>query len=591
MRKLAAAALLCLLPAMPVAHDTAPLAPKGDREALQQRLHKAATTDTDSVKDALQDYADCHDLRAEHAFKSLLPKLAGRVAGTTEEHGRTDDFLKVGLRLHDDGYTGLAEPLLRLGVDGMVRENRTFSEWGTFDRALTKPDAQFMRAARKLGWRDYERPEIMDEYLRYELPAAVAYEAYFNSLHKGHRGCNLFPPAEYERVRELESAANAEGKAFWRLHEADGYAKDARAAWLRFRHAHDTRQYSSVRWNRARNQRAFCQHAMRREGEAFEQVWTYMYAKPFVVYVELPPGRGLVEPELARLREKLSLLAELYTWFHKEFLYPLKLTRQLPQGFGAAADEEAWPLELVAFRNIATLGVFMEETFGRPDDTPAAYVLGSSTLALSAETPPELTREEADTRLAEAGVKMLLDHYVTNPLRGEDWHPRYSSLLVAEGLPLWTIARLQSGGFGGLNKAQLDVYSRADAKRIALNRLIFNAELPLPKLPNMVEPPPRPEDPPESKLWARSSERDDFRATAALYVYFFESTAYREKWRAWLKREFAGKNASSYLPRERSLTRARTVEAFAKVFELETEEDWSRIDSEFAAFVAAIGDD
>jgi hypothetical protein len=312
----------------------------------------------------------------------------------------------------------------------------------------------FADISRRAGWKPYQMPAEMDEWLRLELDGTAEYRNLYHSREVSrYSEAGVMPPEVVNELRRLEGVVAANARELERRQANDGFAINAREAFLRFRNAN-----SGGRVDRSRGQRVFSPVAMGRETETFDDIWASTYARPFVVYVERPQGTELSDAELqGELATLEALLGQLWAWFDDHFVGPMGLERVLPMGpggrgrdgsmydtAGQRAEAEGWPLEIVIVRDESNLRDIIESESGTPPPGIRAY-FSSVQARVVAQYGASDDADEGfhDTVLIHEVFHLLSDHYAANPI---DWqrvtrevphrlpHPRYPNLLVQEGI-------------------------------------------------------------------------------------------------------------------------------------------------------------
>lgn len=509
---------------------------------------------------------------------------------------------QIALLLDNDGYAQ-AKNLLNTAANAMQRAGKATRKEKRGDRTVIVADKSFEEIARRIGWGDYTRPGEIDDYLRLEIEGAREYSQYYLSLDQVYTDTRLFPPDILAELRKREKVALENGKAFMALHDKDKFAINAREQWLRFKLAND----SKARWNRVKRQRSFSPAAMRRESENFDQIWTYTYWKPFIVYVEKPPGReGLSEEFKEALDSKSALLAGLYEWFEINFIKPFHLKRVKPIGYEETAEREGWPLSVVVLKDSHTFEQYCEDEMGQPMPGARAFYSPVNEIVITYDdrnTDPDRLWFNESVLIHEC-FHLLSDYYAVNPIdytrldikNGErPTRPRYSNILVQEGITDAVSGFIREGQgkdakykFLELNHLRLRHW-QSQYKGIG-NRNIYRIQdllgatsypeamyTGLDRLQELKIPVRDPNSTAQQLLGL-------YYATACQMNFFFHhykeggKPVYRDKWWDYLGKDYKG---------EIVLTRydkSVGTDVFKKVFGIKSDADWETINKQFEEF-------
>lgn len=272
----------------------------------------------------------------------------------------------------------------------------------------------------------------------------------------------FFTEAQIKEIKVLEDALSKAGQDLRAQDKKDGFAIQARKAFIRFRSANqDNNKYAD-----------FAPSVLGREGEKFDEVWDYTYWKPFIVYVEKAPGRTAAELR-KDFATKANLLSRLAEWFKKNLKEKFDLKRVLPLDgdtvirdgplagkkfatAGELAEAEGWPLEVNVLKDGQTFQLFLEAKMGGA--IPGARAFYSNTLkhVVTWDDPRAVENDDQawfnESVLIHECFHMLSDHYAAKPIpwdfkkerdsegvRRKVFFPkeeraRYYNLLIQEGL-------------------------------------------------------------------------------------------------------------------------------------------------------------
>ncbi len=512
---------------------------------------------------------------------------------------------QVALMLDNDGYS-FANNLLRKAATAMQREGIAVKRQKDGQRQIVVPNKTFEDVVKRLGWVAYSRPAKMDDYLLHETEGSEEYNKYYVALDPVYADVKLFPPDVVAELKKLEKLAIEKGDEFFAGHEKDGFARNARRAWIRFKQANDTKGSTTLKWNRAKQQRSFCQLAMRRDNEAFDKVWTYTYWKPFMVYVEKPPGTEGISADFEEsLASKSALLQHLYDWFSVNFVTRYSLQRVKPMGQGETAEKEGWPLSVIVLKDSQTFEQYCEDEIGQPMPGARAFYSPRNEIVITYDDRNDANPDTAwfnESVLIHETFHLLSDHYGANPI---DWkrlgkgegpdRPSYSSILVQEGITDSVSGFVRSGGKGRdakyeflqLNHLRLQSWQRNYESMS--NRNIFRLQdllkcgsysalvyLGCDRLRELGIPVP-----PGAEGRFQGPLMGLYYATACQMSYFFQyykegsKYPYRDAWWEFLGKDYKG---------EIKLTSYDTtpgVNAFKQVFGIKTDADWDAINKKF----------
>jgi hypothetical protein len=559
--------------------------------------HREAHEDNAALPHAtvLELYKEAAKHKEAQGFAGMLDDWAKVLAGKAETE-REDELADAAILLHDDGYTDLAEPLLEkawralLDANKAVRRVTEKREDGT-ERFVRIASAKFKEVVKRLGWLGYTYPADMDDCVRYDVDGALAYTRLYADIEPVFHDVGLYPPESVDALNAAHAVAAAAFKALVDQHKKDGFALSARAAWLRFKNSQD----SMARFDRSKGRRSFSPRAMGRETESFDSIWTYSYARPFMLFVEKPVGKDAISPEHTRaLEARAALLAGVYAYFHAEFIAPYELKRVKPQHYEQRAEEEGWPLEVVVMRDKAAFDDYaaeLEESRG-VDFLYLPIENRVVTYHHLPENDPDMANENL-SRLAGQAFALLIDHYAAGPhvdFESALVRPRFSSLLVQHGLPA-ALGGLRPEGRGHAfvqaQPAVAGIFKHAhetlgNVQLLRLRDLIecrHYGQVVAKALQRAGETNTK-----ANPRWIQATATAIYEAAATSAVYFFEQFEkdgkhpYRAKWRAFLKAELKGEHALTGWSDDAG------VKAFKKAFGIEADTDWDTMEAEFLEF-------
>jgi hypothetical protein len=420
------------------------------------------------------------------------------------------------------------------------------------------------------------------------------------------------PQSEIDRIKVAEKKVEDSIAAFEEeIKRSDGFARQARAAFIRFKTANDNK----AKVNRAQGKRSFSPTAMEREDDPFDTIWTYTYWAPFVVYVEKPKGRDSISPEFKEtLESKAALLKHLVDYFKANFIDKYGLKRVKPEHVAAQAEEEGWPLQIVVFKDGKTFNQFVSDTSGQPIAGARALYSPLDERVLTYDDTDDKSSDTTwfnESVLIHETFHMLSDHYAQDPRFTRESllaSPRYSSILVQEGLTDFVAGFSRGGGEGHsatYEFMQVNHLRLRDMKffhqRFTKNQFLYRIQdmvdcrhygqcigkgidrwrelkLAMPANPRAVG----------SFAFLQSNCLGQYYATAALAAYFFHyyeeggAHPYRAKW--W---DFVGKDYKDEIKMDSQVTQIG-VEAFKQTFGISTDADWDAIQKKFEKFTETL---
>jgi hypothetical protein len=429
----------------------------------------------------------------KNQFANLLAKRMG------ESGAGKADVREVALLLYNDGYQDIARPLLDKARTMMTSKDRYRSEEYTSvgengeptKRTREVPRDEYKSLCELLGFVEYKWPEDeFSDYYRWEIPQWTTWEKKRQEISMAVGGDMFFTKTQYDEIKVLEDALIKAGKELRDQDKADGFAIAAREAFIRFKQK-----------NADTNKRAmFSPKMLQRDGEKFEEVWGYTYWKPFIVYVEIAPGRD-VDDLKKSFATKANLLMQEEKWFRKHIVEAFGLKRVLPfegplkshlpglvgkkfETPGELAEAEGWPLEINVLKDGQTFQQFLQDQMG--GGIPGARAFYSNPLK-HVVTWDDPAASEGDDQawfnecvLIHECFHMLTDHYAANPvewkweysgekdpngLRKRDWKPiqnkaRLFNVFVQEGLTD-SVAGFEKEGDGANAKYSFLMHNRA----------------------------------------------------------------------------------------------------------------------------------
>ncbi|MCA8936070.1 MAG: hypothetical protein KDB68_07675 [Planctomycetes bacterium] len=580
------------------AGEPSPAETQEGEPTLLGTLQLAAQQPTDDVQQGFEDYRLCVEQIPAEGFEELRPLLARRLAAAAQDHGTADEIADAGILLHDDGFQDIAHPLL------VLAETKLEAVFPTLTRVADGPDAsqrrgppqihkKYVEVVKRLGWQEWHEPAELNDWQLYEVEGWQAYRDYvWDSVPQKCRDVGLYPPATIRELDKLLEVIRGNWTKLKNEDHAAGFALKARAAWLRFKQSQDSR--GKVMRNRGK--RSFSPKAMGREAQAFTDIWTYQYSRPFIVYIEKPFDAELNQ---AHLNDALGMLADLYDWFIDQFVDEMDLKRVRPQFHAELAEQEAWPIEIVLFASREQFDRFVEESTGSelPGMT-ATYAPGDERVVACL---PQGDEDMAwyQSRIAKAAFQLLSDFYAPDPTFDEDEQmrrPRWSSLLVQEGLAECVASYAKTGQWPNTEHEFMALSPYRVASYVKTVELLEGR--PLFRIRDLLEVRSygqanqiafkRAQELKVDAMWASQNGIGMFFPAACMACYFFHhyqrdnEYVYRDIWWGFLHAEYNGKHKLT------SFSDAAGIEGFKAAFGITSDSDWADLQREFEAFVEGL---
>jgi hypothetical protein len=585
--------------------------PEPERPALEElraALDGAAELDADEM---LRHYETVSRHADDPDYRALQTAWAERLARRAETAGDVEGFAELAIRFDDDDVEG-AQRYADEAAHLLVSEDLAVRTRRVDGRMLAEVSELFRDVSRRAGWLPYEYPSALEEWIRLEVEGAEEFRAYYMGREVSrYHAAGVYPPRIVQELQRLEALIQERGEEVARQQAEDGFAIQAREAFLRFRNAN-----RGGRVDLERGQRVFSPVALNRESESFDDIWTYAWARPFVVYIESSQDD---EQDTAALT---AMLGQLWQWFHEHFVLAMGLERVLPIGpggmgrdgtmydtAGQRAEAEGWPLEIILLRDEKTLHKLIEAESGGAPPPPgvrAFYsVLQGRVIALATPADSELEWFSESVLIHEA-FHLMSDHYAAGPI---DWQqimlqstpriprPRFPNLLVQEGITDAVAGHTREGTgkearYEFLQRHPLRLRSWHAMYASFEDRNLFRIQdlLEVMRHPDLIDVGARRfmdvgivETGAHAQVVAQQNHGmllALYYATACKAAWFFhhyDDGKYREQWWEYLRMAYTGEiDVSGWNPEP-------GVRAFAKVFELNSDEDWQRLNDEFTA--------
>lgn len=577
-----------------------------DELLLEDMRSKYNNVDALDVNQVLFYYKEARARADKPDFKGMQDQFATYLVKKAPTDAGPEQIADIALMLDDDKNP--SAPLLlekaKSALEGAKKATRKIQKKqpdGSLRNSL-EPEPKYKDILIRLGWEHYKYPQEMNLAGEYEIEGAQEYSSYFNfDVPDVYREVEMFPPEVVSKLKEMESAVLERWNALLARDKADGFALMARKAWLRFKLSQDSR----AKVNREKGQRSFSPTAMGRDTEDFENIWTYTYHRPFMVYVEKEVGQDkLDERFLESLESKSSLLRHLYDWFEENLINKFNLQRVKPQHNAEQAQREGWPMEIVVLKDKATFEKFVLDVMGTPMPGARAYY---SPLDERVMTYDDTTDMSADTQWFNESVlihetfHLLSDHYAANPMFSRDQmqaRPRYANILVQEGLTD-SVSGFVREGEGKEAKYQLMTLNHLrlnDFKTIY--QILGNKELF--RIRDTIEcrnytqvvykaiDRAREEKFKVNMAWLQNVAMGAYYAAACQMSYFFQNYKeggkypYREMWWEYIGLDYQGKiNLTSHADN-------RGIAKFKEVFDIDNDSDWDEIEKKFIEYTLSL---
>ena len=539
-------------------------------------------------------------------FKSMQSQFSNYVISKAESDAPPARFAEIALMFDDAGHPS-AEMLLQKAMTAMERagiaikeQNKTLPDGSV--RKTQVADAKFKDIVTRLGWKDYEYPEEMNLAIEYGVEGAQEYSAYYNyDVPQVYRDVKLFPPELVEKLKEMEEVALGRWSDLVAKNDADGFAFQARKAWIRFKQSQD----SKAKVDREKGKRSFSPIAMERESEDFDNIWTYTYHRPFMVYVEkeLGQGQGQLDPRFVEsLESKSALLRYLYDWFRDNLIDKFNLQRVKPQYNAAQAELEGWPMEIVVLKDRATFEKYAEDVRGRPMPGARAFYSPLDERVMTYDDTADMSEDTQwfnESVLIHETFHQLSDHYAANPhftFEQIQERPRYANVLIQEGLTDSVSGFVREGSgksasykFLTLNHLRLDEFK--SIYELLDDRVLFRirdtilcrhygqceAVAGQRALELKINP-----------AWAMGNALGIYYPTVCQIGYFFQhykeggEYVYRDKWWEYIALDYTGKiNLTSYADN-------RAIAKFKEVFDINSDSDWDALEKTFLDYTLGL---
>lgn len=584
-----------------------------DREAQlkEQALKELQTKYNNNAALTLDQIRHYYEMAKEKAredsdFRSNRDQWADLLVRRAESEASPEEMAEVALEMDSLGHVG-ARSLLKKACDAMANSGKATSSVTTRTadgdlRREQKANPLFKQVAEKLGWKEYQRPPMMDEYSLYDVDGASEYDQYFNfDIEQVYRDIGMFPPELIGTLEEMEQRAKAAYDELKARNDRDEFAFQARRAWIRFKDANAR----GGKVDRVKNQRPFSPTAMEREDEDFDNIWTYTYWKPFIVFIEKPIGQDDLDDDFVRsLESKAALLRSLSSWFRENLIDEFNLQRQKPQYNAKQAEEEGWPLEVVVLKDSYTFETFVADVNdGRRIPGARAFYSPPNERVMTWDDTENLDEETQwfnESVLIHEAFHMLSDFYAADPMFDTAemrQRPRYVNILVQEGLTdsVAGFTRQGEGGsatykflelnhlrlrsFQGLYKQlgertifrikdMLECRSYGQCAQVAFRRALEMGGL----NPNAVV----------------QSATGIFYPTACTCSYFFHhykeggKYVYRDKWWDYIRSDYTGETTLA------SFADSRGINKFKEIFEIRSDADFEELNQKWLDYTLSL---
>lgn len=588
--------------------DPAKAARDSELKMLQSQLNNAGGSATSAEIEEF--YKEAKKRADDPEFKLLVSGFADAMARKADGENASRKAA-VGLLLDADGNLA-GKQLLNAAAQslpGTVKKPRDKND-PRYALGMTEedvPNPVLLEVAKRLGWKDYEQPKVFDEYDIYNLAGWTEYKDVVRGIPQRYLDLKMMPQAELDKLKAAEKPVLESIAAFEEeVKRSNGFAKKARSAFIRFKTAND----SAAVVNRLKGKRSFSPKAMDRENEPFDEIWTYTYWEPFVLYVEKPPGRDGISPAFNEsLASKAAMLKTLVEFFKVNFVEKFSLKRVKPKEETERAEKEGWPLQILVFKDEASFRKFAEEVSGGAKLPPGARAYYSPveervvTYDDTSDVSPD-TMWFNESVLIHETFHMLSDHYAANPMFSMDElrvRPSFSSILVQEGLTDCIAGFRRTGGEGHDAKYEFMQLNHLRLKQLQGFQSRFTKNQHLFRIQDMVEcrnyghcmnkALQRWRDlklPLRDPTWIAQNGFGLYYAAATQAAYFFQyyeeggKHIYRDKW--W---DFLGKDYRKDFKMASHDTNVG-VEAFKQTFGITDQAGWDDMQTKYEAFVGAL---
>lgn len=556
-----------------------------------------------SIPQVRQYYEQSREKKDNPDFKAMQASWGQTLKDKAMAGASPDDLADIALMLDDDKQPGADKVLEKASQDlkKAGKATRTVAERrpdGSEKKTL-KPNPKFQDIVTRLGWKSYTYPPEMSTYIEYEVEGASEFSGFFNfEIEQVYRDVELFPPHLVKKLEEMRVVAETNWKVLEAKDKADGFALKARKAWIRFKN-----NQKGGKVNRAKGKHSFTPEAMGRKDQTVDQIWTYTYWKPFMVYVEKEIGQdSLDEDFMESLASKAALLKHEYDWFDENLIRQFGLQRQKPENDAKQAEEEGWPLEIIVLKDSDTFVQYCTDTMGQPMPGARAFY---SPLEERVMTYDDTSTTNADTLWFNESVlihetfHMLSDFYHANPifdLEELQRHPSYSNILVQEGLTD------SVSGFTREGEGAKATYKFLELNHLRLRSFKQILELldgrPLFRIRDMLEVRSygqanqvafaRAQELKINPMWAAQNGVGIFYPTACQASYFFQhykkngKHVYKDKWWKYIGMDYKGELTL------KSYADDSAIATFKKVFGITTDQEWDDLDKEWLDYITAI---
>lgn len=400
-----------------------------DREFNDKRSLSAAQVRTN--------YGECRKRKENPDFKSRISGWGEELRKRTLKEMSPEETYEIAINELEPEGINVLELMERVFKEISPGTYKTVTDNQGNQKRVFNEDYRLKDAAKRLGYEKYAVPDIFERnYSQWGFAEYREYETELEKVRLAAKG-DYITTEQRKGLIELEGKVAKLGQELQKQHDKDGFAINARLAYLRFCFQNK---------GGAAKQRAFEPKALNREGETVEECWTYTYWKPFIVFIEKTPLMN--EDEIKKNQEtKANLLRQLVVWFDNNIKKPFNLQRVKPMGNGERAEQEGWPMEIVVLKDEETFLGYMDNEIegGRIPGARAMYrIADHKDRAIEKVISWDDAEGDRDLRkrwfnesvIIHETFHMLSDYYATGPLAPGDLgkRPRYTSILIQEGL-------------------------------------------------------------------------------------------------------------------------------------------------------------